>query len=118
VTDNLDREYTFDYYDHTRVQSITDFTGNSVDFTYFGTGATDGGQYDLEKITTTNSGVPRDISFTYTISDEFVDAHNIVQLIDSEDNVYVENIYDENDMVASQKYGEATIHYDYTLSGS
>jgi YD repeat-containing protein len=55
VTDTLDRVYNFDYYDHSRLQTITDFTGNRVDFTYFGTGSTDGMLYDLDTITTTNS---------------------------------------------------------------
>ena len=118
ITDTLGRAYSFDYYDHTRIERITDFTGNTVDFSYFGSGSTDGMLYDLETITTTNSGSTRDISFTYTVAETFEDAHNIVKLIDSQDNVYVENAYDENDRVLSQKYGEATIYYDYTLSWS
>jgi hypothetical protein len=40
-------------------------------------------------------------------------AHNIIKLIDSENNIYVENTYDSEDRVSSQKYGNASINYTY-----
>jgi hypothetical protein len=64
-------------------------------------------------VTTTSGSGSKDIAFTYTVAEEFEDAHNIVKLIDSAENTYVENTYDENDRVATQVYGNGTISYDY-----
>ena len=57
----------------------------------------------------------KDIWFTYTTWEDFNTAHNITKLIDSENNVYVENTYDDKDRVSSQKYWNWTIYYNYTL---
>jgi YD repeat-containing protein len=35
ITDTLGREYILSYYEHSRVQEITDFAGNKVEFIYF-----------------------------------------------------------------------------------
>ncbi|MCH2188406.1 DUF6531 domain-containing protein [Candidatus Gracilibacteria bacterium] len=118
ITDSLGRVYGFTYYDHSRLQTITDFLGNTLDFEYYGSGATDGSEYDLQKIITTNSGESKEISFTYTIGDDFESSHNIVDLIDSAGNIYVTNTYDANDRVIDQQFGEGSISYEYTLSGS
>lgn len=58
----------------------------------------------------------RTISFEYTKSDNIRDADNITALIDSAGNRYVENTYDEYDRVATQKYGDGTIYYQYTTN--
>lgn len=118
ITDTLGREYTLSYYEHSRVQEITDFVGNKVEFIYFWTGETLGSQYDLKTIKMKNNSQEREISFTYTLWDDYESSHNLVKLIDSENNTYVENTYDENDRVASQTYGNGTIYYDYTLDNN
>ncbi|MGE4444338.1 MAG: RHS repeat-associated core domain-containing protein [Candidatus Altimarinota bacterium] len=118
ITDTLGREYILSYYEHSRVQEITDFAGNKVEFIYFGTGETLGSQYDLKTIKMKNNSQEREISFTYTLGEDYESSHNLVKLIDSENNTYVENTYDENDRVASQIYGNGTIYYDYTLDSN
>ncbi|NDK09001.1 hypothetical protein EOM39_07235, partial [Candidatus Gracilibacteria bacterium] len=116
ITDTNSREYNLSYHDHTRLKDITDFAGNKVEFIYFGSGETDGSEYDLKTIKMTNGAETREISFTYTIADTFENSHNIIKLIDSENNTYVENAYDTNDRVTSQMYGSGTIYYTYVLS--
>lgn len=73
--------------------------------------------YDLKNLTIKNGLETRTIGFTYytNTGDEKLD-HNIHKLIDSKGQVYVENIYDTNDRVLSQKYGDDTGSYIYTLA--
>ena len=67
ITDANGRVYTFSYTPEGRVQSVTDFAGNSANFTYFGSGATLGNQFDVQKITLHNGISTKDISFEYTL---------------------------------------------------
>jgi hypothetical protein len=96
---------------------VTDFTGRKVDLIYY-TGATASGNlYDLKDIILTNSGVTKTISFEYSTGSTEPQIHNITRLIDAKGQVYVENTYDAGDRVATQKYGNGTLTYTYTLSG-
>jgi YD repeat-containing protein len=114
ITDTLWREYLVSYYPHSRIKDITDFTWNKVEFTYFWTWNINWNEYDLENITLNNSWSLRDISFTYTTWSTYESAHNMIKLIDSAWNTYVENTYSWA-RVSSQKYWSWTINYDYTL---
>jgi len=115
IIDTNSRVYNLTYYGHSRIKDITDFNGDTVEFIYFWTGETDGDEFDLKTITTTNTISSKEISFTYTMWDTFESSHNILQLIDSENNIYVENTYNGDDRVATQKFWEGTIWYTYTL---
>jgi len=118
ITDTLNREYTLSYYWHSRIYKIIDFAWNEVEFIYFGENETEGNQFDLKTIKMINWNSEKEISFTYTIWADFESLHNIVKLIDSANNTYVENTYDSFDRVASQTYGNGTIYYNYTTDTS
>jgi RHS repeat-associated protein len=115
IKDTLWREYLVSYYSNSRFKDITDFAWNKVEFIYFWTWDTLGSQYDLKTIKMTNSWAIREIWFTYTTWSTFESAHNMVKLIDSENNTYVENIYDSQDRVSEQKYWNDKIYYDYYM---
>lgn len=117
--DTLGRTINYSYYDHNRLQTVTDFTGRRVDFVYY-TGATASGNlYDLQDIILTNSGTTKKISFEYSTGSTEPQIHNITKLIDAKRQVYVVNTYDTGDRVATQRYGDdGTLTYTYTLSGS
>ena len=117
VTDTLGRTitYTYDTTDH--LTSVAESGGKSVTLSYYGSGETDGGLHDLKAITLKNGNDTKTISFTYytNTGDNNLD-HNIRKLIDSKNQVYVENTYDANDRVISQKYGNDVGSYVYTLA--
>jgi RHS repeat-associated protein len=115
IRDTLGREYIVSYYSNSRFKDITDFAWNKVDFIYFWTWETLWSQNDLKTIKMTNSWSIREIWFTYTTWSTFEAAHNIVKLIDSENNTYVENTYDSQDRVSEQKYWNDKIYYDYYM---
>ena len=116
IIDTLNREYNITYNENSRVQDITDFNNNKVEFTYFYINETQWSQFDLKTIKMINWTSEKDISFTYTMWVDFESSHNIVKLIDSANNTYVENTYDTNDRVLTQTYGNGTIYYDYTTN--
>ena len=118
VVDTLGRTISYTYYDHNRLRTVTDFTGRKVDFVYY-TGATNSGNlYDLKDIILTNSGVIKTISFEYSTGSTEPQIHNITRLIDAKGQIYVDNTYDTGDRVTTQKYGNGTLTYSYTFSGS
>ena len=113
IIDSNNREYNITHYEHSRIKSITDFNWNKVEFVYFINWETEGNEFDLKTIRMINGYSDKEINFTYTIWDTFESSHNIIKLIDSENNVYVENTYDSEDRVSSQKFGIESIHYTY-----
>ncbi len=117
IFDTQWREYTLSYYEHSRVSTLTDFNGNAVHFEYYSDAEQTGWEYDLKNIILSQGGEEKNISFEYTLSDVFEDAHNITKLIDAKGQTYVENTY-LDDRVTTQKYGNGTISYTYTLSGA
>jgi hypothetical protein len=56
------------------------------------------------------------IRFTYTpnTSSNPALSHNIEKLYDAKGQLYVENIYNGDDRVTSQKYGSGFVQYEYT----
>lgn len=89
-----------------------------MNFVYY-TGATaSGNTHDLKDIILTNSGVTKKISFEYSSGSTEPQIHNLTKLIDAKGQIYVENTYDTGDRVATQKYGDGTLTYSYTLSGN
>ncbi|MDD3145630.1 MAG: DUF6531 domain-containing protein, partial [Candidatus Gracilibacteria bacterium] len=118
IIDTLNREYNIIYNENSRIQNITDFNNNKVEFTYFDINETEGNQFDLKTIKMINGTSEKEISFTYTSGDTFESSHNIVKLIDSANNTYVENTYDTNDRVLTQTYGNGTIYYNYTTDSN
>lgn len=82
--------------------------------TYYSSGDTLGGESDIKEITMQNGTSTKTIGFTYSTG--ATNPHNIIKLIDSKAQVYVENTYDNNDRVLSQKYGETSGGYVYTLA--
>ncbi len=117
MTDTLGHTMSYTYYDHNRLQRVTDFNGRKADFTYYTGSTASGSLYDLASITLTNSGATKTIVFEYSTGTDAL-AHNIVKMYDAKGQLYVENTYDTNDRVATQKYGTETLGYTYTLSGS
>jgi len=117
VTDTLGRTITYTYDSTDHLTTVAESGGKSVLFTYYGSGDTDGGLHDLRDIAIENGNETKTIGFTYytNTGDSSLD-HNIHKLIDSKGQVYVENIYDMNDRVISQKYGNDTGSYIYTLA--
>jgi len=118
TTDTLGRTVTYEYYDHSRLKSITDFSGRTVTLAYYNETDEGGSAYDLKSITINNGDVPKTISFTYQkdpVSE--ILSHNILTLTDSSGKEYVKNIYDGDDRVISQKYGDGTLYYSYETVG-
>jgi YD repeat-containing protein len=115
ITDTLGREYLISYHPDSRIKDLTDFNWNKVEFIYFWTWDIHWNQYDLKTIKMTNSWSTKQIWFTYNTWSTFESSHNIIKLIDSAWNTYVENTYDSNNRVLTQKYWSGTINYDYTL---
>ena len=75
-------------------------------------------EYDnsrLSKITLVSGTKSKNISFVYSSGTSEQDINNITQLLDSKNQVYVENTYDTNDRVISQKYGDKSLNYVYSL---
>lgn len=107
--DTLGREINYVYNTDSRLQEIVDFTGKKVVFIYSEAG-------DLTTIKIGNEANPRTISFEYITGNANKKLnHNIMKLIDSKAQAYVENTYDENDRVSIQKYGDGEVKYNYTL---
>lgn len=117
IQDTLGKSYNFSYFPHSRIKNVTASNGNLIEFTYFSSWSTDGSEFDLKEVLLKSGEKTKKIGFTYTKWATFEDSHNIVDLIDSENNTYVTNAY-ENDRVISQAYGNGTIYYNYTLSWS
>lgn len=116
--DTLGREIRYIYDTTDRLTHIEESGGKSISFSYYGSGDIDGGLHDLKSIILHGSGVTdKTISFTYFAhtGDNNLD-HNIKKLIDSKGQVYVENTYDTNDRVLTQKYGNDTGSFLYTLA--
>jgi len=103
VTDTLGHTMSYTYYDHNRLQRVTDFNGRKADFTYYTGSTASGSLYDLASITLTNSGATKTIVFEYSTGSDAL-AHNIVRMYDAKGQLYVENTYDAGDRVATQKY--------------
>lgn len=118
TTDTLGHIFTYDYYDHARLKSVTDFSGRLVVLSYYTESDEGGSAYDLKSITINNGDVPKVISFTYQKdpTSEIL-SHNILTLTDSSGKEYVKNVYDTNDRVISQKYGDGTLYYSYETIG-
>jgi YD repeat-containing protein len=55
------------------------------------------------------------LGFGYTQNSSGALAHDLARLTDAAGHVYVENSYDSDDRVVSQRYGTGTISYEYTL---
>lgn len=107
--DTLGREINYVYNTDSRLQEIIDFTGKKVIFGYSEAG-------DLTTIKIGNETNPRQISFEYITGNPNAKLnHDITKLIDSKNQTYVENTYDENDRVSIQKYGDGEVKYNYTL---
>ncbi len=114
IADSNNREYTFTYNTDWKLDTITDFNWDKVEFVYYWAWEIDWSEFDLHTIRLTNWTDSKEINFTYSISDTEKLAHNIIKLIDSENNIYVENTYDESDRVSFQKYWTESIYYTYT----
>lgn len=97
----------YSYNGDNRLTQILDTNGQGVIFTYYGNGDSNGLPYDLKSITSVGKwSAKKTISFTYnTAVDKDSLLHNIKNLIDAKNQVYVTNTYDENDRVLSQQYG-------------
>jgi YD repeat-containing protein len=117
VTDTLGRTITYNYDDTDHLTSVAESGGKSVLLSYYGSGDTDGGLHDLRGIDIKNGNETKTIRFTYftNTGDSNLD-HNLSKLIDSNEQIYVENIYDANDRVLSQKYGDHIGSYNYTIA--
>lgn len=122
ITDTKGKTYSLTYTAFHKLLTLQDTLGNEVDFDYYSSGSTDengtiiGNENDLRQITLKKGTATKNILFTYDNS------HNIAKLYDSKGQVYVENTYTplwSTDSyqtvygVASQQYGNGTLHYAY-----
>ncbi|PZM85607.1 hypothetical protein DLH72_01870 [Candidatus Gracilibacteria bacterium] len=114
ITDTIGNNYLFAYYDDSRIKEIISSPTEKVRFVYYAENEEEGNKYDLKNIQLFSGDDIKEIKFTYTKNPDEKLAHNIVKLYDLNGNVYVENSYEEN-RVISQKYGDGTINYLYTL---
>ncbi len=109
TTDTLWREISYLYNTGSRLEKIIDFNSKEVSFSY-------SENNDLISIKIWKDTSVKEIKFEYISwnANEKLN-HNISKLTDSKNQVYVENTYDENDRVISQKYGNDTGYYSYIL---
>lgn len=116
MTDTLGRVINYTYDQNNRLIQVAESGGKSVELAYYGSGDTLGSESDLREVTIRQGTSTKKIGFTYFVAtgNETLD-HNIRTLIDAKGQTYVENIYDADDRVLSQKYGNHTGSYVYTL---
>ncbi len=107
--DTLWREINYLYNTGSRLEKIIDFNSKEVSFNY-------NENNDLISIKIWKNNNAKEIKFEYISGNEVeLLNHNMTKLIDSKNQVYVENIYDEWDKVINQKYGDWTVKYNYTI---
>lgn len=108
VKDGQGRLVNYTYREDSRLLQVADTSGRVAKFEYYTDTDTLGKVNDLKTITLDYNGEIKIIKFEYDSSS------NITKLYDSKWQVYVENTY-ENNRVKTQKYGDGTITYAYTL---
>lgn len=113
VTDTLWRKINYTY-ENNRLKEVTDFNSNKVELSYFDSNWTTWNLYDLKEVTINNSWNTKTIKFEYTTWWDDNSNHNLTKLIDSKNQTYVTNTY-EDDRVKTQIYWDWTITYNYTL---
>lgn len=117
VTDTINRDIIYNYFDNDRLKEVVDFNWRKVEFTYLTWSTSIWTEHDLQTISLNNGTWSiKTIDFEYSTWGTDITNHNITKLIDSKDQTYVENTYDTWDRVATQKFGEWTINYTYTLN--
>jgi len=85
-----------------------------LEFSYFWENEEAWNEFDLKSVNIINTNWDeKNISFEYEKNEWDEKNHNIIKLIDSKWQVYVENIYDGK-RVVQQKYWENTWSYEYT----
>lgn len=118
ATDAVGRTFAYSYGSGSRLESVVGTNADSASFAYYANEDEGGNEGDLKSVTMRNNGLERSISFTYQkdATSETL-SHNLLTLTDSNGNVYVTNAYDEDDRVATQKYGDGTLSYSYETVG-
>lgn len=101
IEDTLDRRYVLGYDEHGRIEALTDFTGRTVRYAYYGPDDRDGNSGDLASVelpaVTDADGTgttQREIRYTYTTG--FADArlnHNLLTITSPEGETWLRNRY-------------------------
>lgn len=113
VTDAYGRKARYSYRPDGRLASVS-AEGRSVELSYYSDGDADGSAYDLKSVSVRQGGSEKTVSFGYSSAEgNPALSHNLSKLIDAKGQTYVENVYDQNDRVISQKYGSGTLSYGY-----
>lgn len=104
ITDDIGREIGFSYDSDGLLRTITDFAGRSWIYSY------DPNTNDLLTITGPNTtDYPSGLTTTYTYDSN----HNLLTATDANDQTYLTSVYDSNDYITSQIYGEGTYIFSY-----
>lgn len=111
ATDTVGRTIAYSYTASGQLALLASSDGRRVAFEY-----SDGEYGDLARVRMGRGESERVISFGYAPGTPSIElAHNLATLTDPAGNIYVENTYDADDRVVSQRYGTGTIAYEYSL---
>gem|GEM_PF-5515434 len=55
---------------------------------------------------------------TRTTTFEYFDNHNLKSITDAENQKYLQNVYDTNNMITNQTYGTDSMGWNYVLTGT
>jgi len=102
ITDTVGREITLAYDATGHLWTITDFAGRVIIYNYDALG-------DLRSIT---SPATTDFPSGTTIYYTYVN-HNLKTITDAKSQMYLENFYDSQDRVESQRYGGGLVFFTY-----
>jgi RHS repeat-associated protein len=109
ITDDLGRQIELRYNDDGLLSEIEDFAGRVWTYTY------DANTNDLLQVTTPQtSEYPQGLTKTYTYDTN----HNLLTVIDANGTTYVSNIYDANDRIVRQTYGDGEYEFAYDTNNS
>jgi RHS repeat-associated protein len=103
VTDTLGRVVAFSYDPSGRITTVTDPEGRVIQFSYDAGGRLE----QVREPPTPDQPAGRTTRFTYEGSDvrDPLLADNLLSIEDGKGQVYLENVYDAQDRVISQRYG-------------
>ena len=120
ITDTLGNIIRYDYNGNGKISRVSEQWWRAVEFSYYNPWSADGTGDDLKSVRIINWASSKSIDFSYTVwfwpQQEELN-HNLKKLVDAKGQVYVENTYDSNDAVVSQKHGADTVNFTYSRNG-